>query len=437
MNTVWSRVVPRVPVGTNRGLFHGLWMRLSGRLLLSRGAVLPGLAALGRAAEAVRRAWAAWAYGQWPTAQWLEAWEQLVQEAQGLHAHQYGGYRPVAWDRVGCLRPRRRDGPTKHSSSAAGKALPAIPLGIAARVGTVGTPRLAVPGRLVRGEPTAPSDTACQLRLLQRSNAPLAADEALVGARGLPRRQLQAAGLQRDVGRAPVNCTARRAPLPLDQGQGRTPGRGALVRPRPRTYTGRTRAATPPDRHATWPRRLGPTALALHAAFWDHVVCPEAQPGAPTCSPVLLQAPRFAEPLLLHTSRPLTGAHLQAFYRDRWPVEGLPWTAQQRLGAARPCVCAPASRQRLPALALVAGAIVMDVAATPPALPTGFGDRAPKPTSGRLRRLLAAVHCGDLAELPEQLHKKPSPTAHLPTGVLGHRRQRQGRAVRYDMPLAA
>src|SRR4029453_124721 len=106
MNTVWSRVGQRVPVGTNRGLFHGFWVGLRGRPPPRPRAAPPGWAALGGAAEAVRRAWAAWAYGQWPTAQWLEAWEQLVQEGQGLHAHQYGGYRPGARDRVPCLRPR-------------------------------------------------------------------------------------------------------------------------------------------------------------------------------------------------------------------------------------------------------------------------------------------------------------------------------------------
>src|SRR5215510_6512745 len=141
MNTVLSRVVQRVPVGTNLGLFHLLWMLLSGRLLLSRGAVIPGLAALGLAAEAVRRAWAALAYGQWHAAQLREAWGHLGQEEQAFHAHQYGGYRPVACDLVGFFRPRLRDCPTKHYSSAAGKALPAIPLGIVARVGTVGTQR--------------------------------------------------------------------------------------------------------------------------------------------------------------------------------------------------------------------------------------------------------------------------------------------------------
>ena len=91
MNDVLARVVQRVPVGTNLGLFHLLWMLLSGRLLLSRGAVIPGLAALGLAEKAVRRAWAALAYGKWHAAQLLEAWGHLVQEEQAFHAHQYGG----------------------------------------------------------------------------------------------------------------------------------------------------------------------------------------------------------------------------------------------------------------------------------------------------------------------------------------------------------
>jgi hypothetical protein len=118
-------------------------------------------------------------------------------------------------------------------------------------------------------------------------------------------------------------------------------------------------AATPPDRHATWQLRLGPTSLSLHAAFWDDLGGADTPPGAPTFRTVRIHAPRFDEPLLLHTSLPLTGAHLQAFYRDRWPVEGRPLTAKQMLGAARQCVLAPESRQRLPERALGAGAILM------------------------------------------------------------------------------
>lgn len=231
MNDILSRVVQHAPVGTTLGLFHLLWMLLSGRLLLSRGAVIPGLAALGLAAEAVRRAWAALAYGKWHTAQLLAAWEQLVREEQAFCAHQYGGYRPVACDLVGFFRPRLQDCATKHYSSAAGKALPAIPLGIAARVGTVGTQRLAVPCLLVRSETTDTSEADLQTRLLQRVKEQLAADEALVCDRGFPLRQLQALGIQRYVVRAPVNFTARRAALPAYGGKGRPPVRGVLVRP--------------------------------------------------------------------------------------------------------------------------------------------------------------------------------------------------------------
>src|SRR5438874_44321 len=125
MNSVLSHVVQRVPVGTNLGLLHLLWRLRSGRLLLSRGAVIPGLAALGLTAEAVRRAWAALAYGQWHAAQLLEAWEHLVREDQAFHAPQYGGYRPGACDRVGFFRPRLQACATKHYASTAGKAFPA------------------------------------------------------------------------------------------------------------------------------------------------------------------------------------------------------------------------------------------------------------------------------------------------------------------------
>jgi hypothetical protein len=152
---------------------------------------------------------------------------------------------------------------------------------------------------------------------------------------------------------------------------------------------------------------------------------------------MVIRDPHFAEPLVLNTPLPLSGAQAQAMYRDRWPVEGLPLWAKQMLGAARQFVFAPESRQRLPEVALLAGSILAYTAATHPALPTGFWDRAPRPTSGRLRRVLAQVHFPDLQGLPEHLRKKPSPTAHLPTGVYGHRRQKQATPMLSDKPIAA
>jgi len=118
-------------------------------------------------------------------------------------------------------------------------------------------------------------------------------------------------------------------------------------------------------------------------------------------------------------------------------VEGLPLWAKPRRGAARQCVFPEASRPRLPAWALLAGSIRAYTAAPPPALPTGFWDRTPRPTPGRLRRMLAPVHDEAVPELPAPLRKKPAPTAHLPTGIRGHRRQKKVTPMRYDRPLAA
>src|SRR5262249_41467865 len=146
-------------------------------------------------------------------------------EEQAFHAHHYGGYRPVACDLVGFFRPRLQDCPTQHYSSAAGKALPAIPLGLAAHVGTVGSPRLAVPSLPGRGEATDTSAADLPCRRLQRANEQRAVDEALVCDRGLPLRQLHEVGVPRSVVRAPVNFTARRATLPAYQGKGRKPVR--------------------------------------------------------------------------------------------------------------------------------------------------------------------------------------------------------------------
>src|SRR4030095_15639271 len=207
---MWSSVCPLAPISASC-ISYGCSSVVA--CSLSRGAVIPGLAALGLVEGAGRRAGAALAYGKWHAAQLLEAWEQLVREEKAFRAHQYGGYRPVACDLVGFFRPRLQDCATKHYSSAAGKALPAIPLGIAARVGTVGTQRLAVPCLLVRGESTDTSEPALQTRLLQRANEQLADDAALVCDRGFPLRQLQTVGIQRYVVRAPVNFTARRAAL--------------------------------------------------------------------------------------------------------------------------------------------------------------------------------------------------------------------------------
>ena len=173
-----------------------------------------------------------------------------------------------------------------------------------------------------------------------------------------------------------------------------------MIRPRPRTSKGRPLSATPADRCETWPGGTPEAPCLVRAQFWDHLMLPHAAPGAPTCTTGVIHAPRFAEPFLRNTPLPLGGAQVRAMSQDRWPVEGLPLWAKPRRGAARQFVCAPASCQRLPELALLAGSILAYTAATQPALSTGFWDRTPRPTAGRLRLVLAHVHCEDLQELP-------------------------------------
>ena len=93
------------------------------------------------------------------------------------------------------------------------------------------------------------------------------------------------------------------------------------------------------------------------------------------------------------------------------------------VGAARQFVHAPETCQRLPELALLAGSILSYAAATLPATPTGFWDRQPRPTPGRLRRVLARSPFRHDYPLPPRLRQKASRTDHLPTGWFGQRRR--------------
>lgn len=60
---VLSVIVMDLPIGTSWAVFQLLWTVLSGRLLESRSGIIPALAACGLKTEAIRRAWAALAYG--------------------------------------------------------------------------------------------------------------------------------------------------------------------------------------------------------------------------------------------------------------------------------------------------------------------------------------------------------------------------------------
>jgi hypothetical protein len=408
-----------VPVGTNLGLFWLLWALISGRFLLSRGAVFPALADGGLPADAVRRSGAALAYGRWAIQTLVRAWHQVVEQEGRWQAHCYEGFRPVACDLVGFFRPRLSGCLGKHYQSGADKALPAIVLAVVAAVGSVGKVRLPLVRLLLQAERSDRSEAELQRRALTQAGATLQADEVLVVDAGFGVASLLTGGVPRFVARVARNFAARRNVLPAYPGRGRRPGYGERVRPLPRTYKGQTIAASPPDATAQWVV----AGRTIKAQVWDNLVLSTAQPGAPAFRCAVIHDPRDQEPWVLATNLPVSASALWCLYRDRWPIEQMPLAAKQMVGAHRAFVCGEESRHRLPELALLAGNVLAYAAATATAVATGFWDRCCRPTCGRLRRVLLRVDFSEIPVPEGPLRKKASVTAHLPKGVQGHRRQ--------------
>jgi len=416
MMALLCSVVRSVPVGTNLALLHLLWMLVSGQLLLSRGAVIPGLAQLGLSERAVRRAWQALRQGGWSIGQLLVNWEAALRSAGQWQVRYHSGYCAVAVDTTGFRRPRLQNCPSQHYDHEAGKALPAIVLGIIGRVGQVGKQRLLLPLGLLRVDPAQPTEDGLIQTLITLAHDILKPQDVLVSDGGFPLAVIQTAKVPRYVAKQARNMTARRDTPPEYEGTGRPAERGVLVRPLPRTYKDHTLAATAPDRSEEWQE----DGVTVRAEIWDRLVLSstraDAFAEAPRFTVIVIHDPRFTKSLVLATNLTLAAQTVRALYRDRWPVEQVPLAAKQMLGAVRAFVFAKETCQRLPELALLAGAILSYAAACLPAIPTGFWDRHPQPTPGRLRRFLARGGFPSDYPLPPEIRQKASVTDHLPKG---------------------
>ncbi len=427
MMTTLAQISEGLPIGTNLAMLQFLWMLTSGQLLASRGAIFPALQATGLADEEIRRAWAAFRGGSWQIADLLTVWQAYV-EAEGLwQEHSYEGYSPVGVDLTAFWRPTLHDCPSKHYYAPAGKALPAIIFGMIGRVGSIDAQRIPLPRAFVRADEDDPSEAALQKRLIEQVVLGLGLNEVAIFDAGFKLNALHEAGLKRYVVRLAKNFVGRCNQLPPYKGQGRKPEYGAKVRPLARTYQGKTIEATPPDRQISWDEN----ERHFKADIWENLVLSDQKPGAESFNVVAIHDPRYQEPWLLATSlTELSPQSIRDLYRDRWSIEQLPLSAKQMIGAHRQFVHAPESCQRLPELSLFAGSILTHVAAKLPPIPTGFWDKAPKPTPGRLRRVLTAVPFSAHLPLPARIRKKASVTDHLPKGILAHRRQ-----AKVDLPL--
>ena len=411
-------------MGTNLALYQFLWMLVSGALLSSRGALFPGLQLIGLKECEVRRAWAAFRYGAWSSPELLQTWRAHVERQGQWQAHPHAGYSVKAIDITAYWRPTLKGLRSQHYDAQAEKALPAVVFGMIGCVGQVGDQRMALLTDLIRADLSDPSEVALQTKLLQQVVLGLADDEMPVLDAGFKLKALYEAGLPRFVVRLAKNFTARRNVLPTYTSTGRPPEYGEVVRPLARTYNSKPIEATPPDHVETWQDQ----GLTFRAEFWHGLVTSDLKPDPAnnTLTVVAIYDPRYEEPWLLACPLKLSGPDLRGLYHDRWPIEQLPLAAKHMVGAHRQFVFAKESCFRLPELSLLAGSIQTYLAATLPPIPTGFWDRAPKPTPGRLRSWLARTPFADLPSLaPGRIRKKSSAYRHLPKGIQAHRRSKQ------------
>lgn len=413
-------VVQDVPVGTNYALLQLMWVMLQGRLLVSRGAIFPALTGSGLSWSVARRCWAAMRYGVWKSEGLIEAWRQYVEGQGKWQEHEYDGYRGVAVDVTAFWRPRLKGWLGKHFHNLAGRALPAVSFGVVVRIGQMGLQRVPLLKSLVRTDPEDPSDAKLVERLLGEVGQNLAADEVALFDAGFKMAALQAAEIKQAVVRLAANVTARRNyPAPY-KGRGRRPVYGPIVRPLARRYKGRTIDASEPD----FTDEFEFEGRTIKVKGWYDLILPGVVPGPnnDTFDVYVFEDPLYHDPLVLGTTLPLRPVTSFALYQDRWPVEQVPLAAKHMIGAHRQFVFAYQSCQRWPELALIVGGILTYLAAALPPIPTGFWDKQPKSTPGRLRRLLARADFPKDYPFPPQLRKKRTVTDHLPKGVAAHRR---------------
>jgi hypothetical protein len=194
------------------------------------------------------------------------------------------------------------------------------------------------------------------------------------------------------------------------------------VRPLARTYKGRALPATAADvtTQFTYEGRT------IRVRGWRDVVRSEQKVAAGTALFTIwvYDDPLYRAPLVLGTNLAASSATIFQLYLDRWPVEEVPLVCKQLLGLQRQFVFAALARFRLPELGLIAANILAHLAAELPAQPTGFWDRQPQRTPGRLRRVLGQAGFPTAYPLDGRIREKQAVTAHLPKGIAAHRRHK-------------
>lgn len=412
---VFEYLVKSMPIGTNLALLNLMWAIASGAFLSNRGSVHGALATIGLDKGEIQRGWRVLRYGVWSIEELLLRWNEWVMKETQWQPRKHGQWQAVGLDITTFWRPKLKGWKERGYHQLAGRLLPGVALGVVVRVGEIGQQRIPLLKKLVRAPEGATDEAGVQARLLKWAVSGLQLDEVAVLDGGFKLTALQAAKVPRFLVRMAVNCTLRHNVLPPKKGvRGANPKYGLYVRPLARKYKENEIAATKPMRHSTFTHQ----DITVKADGWSGLVRSDQKVNQehPTVVIWVFHDPRYKSPLVVATNLDLSAHVAYQLYRDRWPVEQPPLVAKQTLGLHRMFVHAHASVRRLPELALFVANVMTIIAATLPAIPTGFWDTHPKKTAGRLSRSLRHVNFSDLTLSDCRIRKKASVTHHLPKG---------------------
>ncbi len=232
-----EQVLAVVPKGTALGLCDLISAMLSGHFIASGGAVMPAVEAFLRPevadeterAARSRRAAKALTYGSYNLKELMDEWQTIVQ-AEGLwEPLRVQGYRIAPIDFTAYRRASVKKLARKAYFSGAQCAVPAVPLGMIASVGTVNGHRMAFLKNVVLGDLQTDARVAHKQKLYPAVAACLAADEVGALDAGFKLVEAAEAGLEQCVIRLALNCTFGKTP-------GEVPERTSAKGPTPTQY---------------------------------------------------------------------------------------------------------------------------------------------------------------------------------------------------------
>ena len=413
---------------------------VSGHFLSSRGGVTPGVFSFlngqiedeTELAARSRRSAKALTYGSYNMNEMVKGLKEIVVREGMWQPTKVDEFVVKSVDFTTFNRPRVTGLESKGYDGDMGRAVSAVPLGLITTVGKVNGQRVAIMDSVVTtkldvNEPVKHKEALYREmhKQLEKNKEP----SIMVADAGFRLIDAAKAGVTQFEVRLAKNSTFGKTAgkIPEREGnKGRKPTRhqAEIARPLARTHGRKEIASTPPDE--TY-RFVAEDGKIVTVQIWNTLYFLERHLDGISCEktkqrlrqlPIKVMAfdhPDYEHPLLIGTFVvSLKPESVYKLYVSRWPVEGVPQAGKYILsgGGGRQFVHHPTAMQRLPIFSLLFGSLLKYMAATLPPIRTGFWDRIPKPTYGRLLRHLNKVGI----PLSGQLSKKESVTNHLPVG---------------------